>query len=228
MLFRSPYRLQHPYNIYHSVAKYIVGIPNQTLNFYDKSRSEVNQDWKGGTHHKNIYTYDFVVDIDAPSHDYMDIALESAKKLHKFYMYHGIPHEIRFTGMGFHFIVPDCGGWTKDYSPDLLNSLYRQFTQLAILLHNNISEMIDLKIYDSRRVVKCPYTLSIYDDKAYLCWTFMTTLELVDFDYNLMEIKKPLDFSKIIKSRGTFMFNQGCDSTKILDLKWQKGVFKLG
>lgn len=223
-----PYRLMYPYNIYHSVALYKEGIPNQTLNFCDKAKSEVNKFWKDGEHIANIKRFDFVVDIDSPSHEDFNLAHQSAICLHDFFMYHGIPHEIRFTGMGFHFIIPDMG-FTDDYSPSAKKNIYSEFVYVASLLHDNITEMIDLKIYDSRRVIKCPYSLSCYDEKDYfLCWPITSTEELKTFRLHRFKIENVMDFSKVIKARGTFIFNCGHDSRVLFDECWQRGVFNNG
>ena len=125
-----PYRLLYPYNIYYSVAKYKDdGIPNQDLNFTNKSKSYENLEWKNN-HHEKMTSYDFVIDIDAPSHDEFEEAKQTTLDLHKLFLFHNVPHEIRFTGMGFHFVIPQ-GDYPSKFNPTQEYTVYKDYIKIA-------------------------------------------------------------------------------------------------
>jgi len=180
-----PYRLNYPYNLYYSVAKYEKGIPNQDLNFINKSNSIENLEWKNN-HFESMNCYDFVIDVDAPSHKDIEEAKQTAIKLHRLFLFHNVPHEIRFSGMGFHFIIINNGTFIT--TPNHEYSVYKQYIKIAKYLYSTVSELIDLKIYDSRRVIKVPYSLSIYDEEIFICLPILSTDDLLLFslDENLL------------------------------------------
>jgi len=218
-----PLRKEYPYNIYHSVAKYEQGIPNQSLNFKIKSESQINKDWKDGQHIKEMVEYDLVIDIDALSHDDFNNARESAVLLHNKFMFLGVPHEIRFTGMGFHFVCPTTDLMTE-YIFDTVfgehgdKSIFKACAKIGKYLYNNVSEMIDLKIYDSRRVIKCPYSLSIYDEKdAYICLPILSSDELKTSTLNSFKVTTSKSFTSV-RGRGTKIFNEGSSIRPLLEL----------
>ena len=80
------------------------------------------------------------------------------------------------------------------------------------------SDLIDTKIYDSRRLCKLAYSLSVYDNKLYVCYPINMYYDLVNFKLDDYDIN---NFDKPIQSRGIRTFNSK-GNTKHLDA-WVNG-----
>lgn len=188
---------QIPYSIYYSLAKYKNGIPNQSLKLKERDNSQWMQN-----HYEHMESFDFVIDIDSDGR--IDLAVESAilliDAIKKTYTY-----EIRFSGRGFHIFIDLQIGFIP-FNPNVENNVYQYHHQIAKMYHDTITEMIDTDIYDSRRVIKVPFSLAVYpeDDNLYVC-TPITYDELKTFklsDYILTEqnmdawIKKAGEYSR--------------------------------
>lgn len=197
------------YNFYYSLAKYINGIPNQPWRLKDRDNSSWNR-----SYYKHIEEMDFVIDIDA-SKEIIDIAYEDAMSIHEFFNLHKVPHEIRFSGRGFHIIIP------FKFFQHLNMSFYFMHKQgsyvdlylvIAEYLEKNYSELVDLTIYDFRRVLKIPYSLAVYpgDQDSYICYPLDQEDLKIPFkieNFTLTE-ENFKDLTKIIKYRGTYLFNE--------------------
>lgn len=151
-----------PYNLYYSLARFKEGIPKRQplLNQKDENCGEL---WKGECW-KHMEAYDFVVDIDSPSHDDFYMIREGAVSLAKWLKHTKVPFQLRFSGMGFHFVVPyeyfEHLGFS--FEPFTENNIYVVFRKIAEQLKDMFSDFIDLKIYEHRRVLKIPYSLAVY------------------------------------------------------------------
>lgn len=204
------------YNIYSTLATYKDGIPLLDHNsIFDKKLR--NKEWKE-THYKNMVSYDFLLDIDSDSHKNMDYALDSAKEIKRALDLAGCPHELRFSGMGFHFVIPFYYfiDLNLPFDPNTLKNIYNLYKNLAISLHKDYSEMIDLTIYDSRRVVKVPYSLAIYKDDAYVCLPIKSYVEFNNFSLENMHFKK-FDPQLDIRGRDSYIFNHEGKINKLLN-----------
>jgi len=192
-----------PYQLYYSLAKYRDGIPKFTMNLSKRN----TEDWKNN-HYKDMVSYDFLIDIDAKSFDNIYMALETAKEIKKLFDSYSLIYELRFSGRGFHFIIRnDLACQNINYSMDINadNTIYLFYSQFAKFLNIIYSDMVDYRIYDSRRVVKCPYTLANYEDKITLCYPFLSDDEFQCFNLDDADLKY---FARNkIKNRGTFLFN---------------------
>lgn len=179
------------FNFYYSIAKYKNGIP------YGVDR----EDWKKN-HHKEMIGYDFFVDIDAGTHEDIDFALESAELLKKLYDKFSVPYDIRYSGKGFHFIIPHNKIDYNIFEPYTEGNIYENFRVMAKRLQKLISEQIDAKIYDSRRICKIPYSLAIYEDDYFMCCPLQ---DLQGFNHNNYKVQ---NVSKLVlRNRGIFMQN---------------------
>lgn len=195
---------QLPYNFYYSIAKYKNGIPNQTLNFKERDNSEWNKNY-----YKEIISYDYFIDIDAPEFNDMQMAYESACNVKHLFDKLNVPYELRYSGLGFHFII------SYKYLPQDLtlnpneeNNLYQCLSKLNKCMFNECSEMIDKNIYDSRRVCKIPYSLALYKNDAFVCIPILNNAEFENFKViNYRAINYPFE----IKNRGTKIFNENGD-----------------
>ena len=198
------------YNMYYSLAKFKTGIPDQPIRLKQRN----NEPWNS-TYYNYITEYDFVLDIDADTFKNVKYAHQDAINIHEFFNSIKVPHEVRFSGKGFHFIIPHSYFLPQDltFNPYLIKKCWTElYLDLAKLLEHKFTEFIDLSIYDLRRVLKIPYSLAVYPEteKMFICWPFHSTEELENFSmdkYTLTEhnIHK---LTKIIKKRGTFLFNK--------------------
>jgi hypothetical protein len=177
-----------PYNLYYSLARYTNGIPNQTFNLAERDNSE----WTNGEHIKFMDAYDFLIDIDAGDIEDLDMAFESTKEIVDFFNKNNVPFELRFSGKGFHIIVPYIY-FSKEkikkecYTPASFNpkeeiNFYSVYRRIAKALSNRFTEMIDLGIYDSRRLCKIPFSLALYEKEIYVCYPFDNLGRFYAFD----------------------------------------------
>lgn len=154
------------WNLYYSMARYNKGIPYQKFNLADRD----NSGWKKN-HWKEMVSNDFLIDIDATHHGEMDYAKDSAVRLANLFNENNIPHDIRFSGCGFHLVVP-YEYFKEDglsFDPLAETNVYNHYSLIAKKLNIEVSEMIDYKINDSRRLCKLPYSLALYKAGLYVC-----------------------------------------------------------
>jgi len=196
--------IESVYNLYYSLAWYQGGVDKLGANLRERDTS----DWVRN-HWKKMEGYDFLIDIDAPSHSQLMYAHESAKAIKSRLDSAKVPYEVRFSGCGFHFIIPAYffENVARHYNPDEADSIYDFYTSISNLLYENISELVDWNICDSRRIVKVPYSLAFYEEVVYVCYPFKNNEEFENF-----KLTDALPHKwKNIRDRGTFMFNGlGC------------------
>lgn len=192
-----------PYNFYYSMAKYKNGLPNQILNFVTRDNSE----WKK-SHYEEMVGYDYLIDIDAPDSNDMQFAYDSALNIKNLFDKLNVPYELRFSGLGFHFII------NYKYLPQDLtlnpheeNNLYQFLSNLTKLIFKECSEMIDKNLYDSRRLCKIPYSLALYKNDAFVCSPFLNDVEFDNFKLERYNINMYYSSFKVEK-RGTHLFNK--------------------
>lgn len=155
-----------PFNFYYSLAKYRNGIPNQTFNLSLRD----NEEW-AKMHHKEMIAYDFLIDVDSGTHEDIDYAHDTARRIIDYFDKLTVPYELRFSGMGFHIVIPYAYFHSSllTFNPQDDNNIYQLYSRIAKMLKAKFSDMLDTGIYDSRRVCKIPYSLALYDDKVYMC-----------------------------------------------------------
>lgn len=186
----------YPYNYYKSVATYQQGIPYQTMNL-----SQRNNDAWIHNHHQEIIEYPFIIDIDSPTHEDLSFAKEATRTLTKQMHKQKQTFTVTFSGCGFHITTPSPA--PPNFDPSQNENVYQWHQDLAQDLKETITELIDTSIYDSRRVIKIPYTLSQYEDATYICWP-LTPEELTAFkleDYELETFTQTQKYLNI-KNRG--------------------------
>jgi len=159
--------IERQVNMYYSLGKYRRGVPYRVPNNPEKD-FEITDDWKKN-HWREMISYDFFIDIDAKKDEEFKWSLMSAKIIKQEMDNKSYTYEMRFSGRGFHFVIP-----YDNFKSDLgfepfTNNIYRWYYALAKHLQEEYSEMIDLRVYDARRVVKVPYSLSFYDDGVFVC-----------------------------------------------------------
>ena len=203
------FKKETPYCFYYSMAKFKSGVPNQNLNFAKRN----NLDWNENCY-KEIISYDCLIDIDAPDFDDLQFAYESAIDLKKVFNSLNVPYELRFSGMGFHFIIPyKYLPQNLTLNPHKENNLYQFLTIFVKKLYDKYTELIDMGIYDSRRVCKIPYSLALYENDAFVCTPFLNDEEFNKFRlYDYRPVNYPFD----IKQRGTKIFNENGNLSLLL------------
>lgn len=205
------FRLHRFYNFFYSLAKYKDGIPNQTMNF--KKRD--NSGWKK-IHHQQMMEYDFLLDIDCDDHNDIDFIIENVRDIKVLLDRLNVPYQLRFSGLGFHFIFPykfTFKDSNLSFNRKDDNNIYRFYRAMAKKFYDKFSELIDLSIYDSRRICKLPYSLSLYKKRTYVCYPFENNDEFKTFrlsDYELC------NFTDHIRDRGIFTFNRNGNINKLL------------
>lgn len=153
------------YNMYYSLAKYKNGIPLQDLS---KLSERDNVEWNNN-HWNEMESYDFVLDIDTPTHNDIKFAVDSMESIKKFFDSCNCPYQLFFSGKGFHFRTEYKYFDSKyHFNPNEEGSVYQLYTKIALRLRDKFSELIDYSIYDSRRVIKLPFSLAIYENGVYV------------------------------------------------------------
>lgn len=157
-----------PMQWYYSLAHYSTGLPfkNFLIPKEQKTHWVIN-------HWKQIISYDFCIDVDAPSFNFKEQAFKDAQRIAYDLSEWASYIEIRDSGKGYHIIVPyRC--FTKalkscSFDPYKENNIYSELKKIALYYYRIFSEMVDTSIYDSRRIVKIPGTLAIYEDRIVEC-----------------------------------------------------------
>lgn len=157
------------FNLYSSVGWYM----KPSLSWIgDPDRKEKQLTFKKEGESK-MMGYDFVVDIDCDSEKELRFVMESAKKVFVYFIKVGCPFTLKYSGLGVHFVVPyeffKNAGIDKSFVSTDFDNIYKFYYRLAYFLQQNISEMVDATIYDSRRILKLYGSLAIYDEQIYLC-----------------------------------------------------------
>lgn len=203
------------YNFYYSLARYTNGIPNQESSLKMRDNSEWTK-----THFEQMESYDFLIDIDSGSFEELPFAYESAFSIKRKLDEWQLPYELRFSGKGFHFIVPyGCFDGTP-LNPSTKSNIYKLYFDIAKWLYNNISEMVDCSIYDSRRVCKIPYSLAVYEEGTYVCYP-LTEKEFTDFE--LSKMRPDMMETTFFRGRGSIKYNVDGSANKLI-----KEVFSNG
>ena len=195
---------KRPYNIYYSLAKYKQGIPYQVLN-HDK-RKELNKEWNEVEHWKNIDTFDFLIDFDGEDWKHAEQLKPDVLKVSE--LLKDVPHSIRFSGCGFHIIVP--GQYMPQglsYDPELETSYFTLLHDLLTALQRNYCGYIDLACTDSRRVVKIPYSLACYEEGAYVCYPYFKHSEISEILIPQFTTSWILSSTASIRNRGVPVLN---------------------
>jgi len=182
------------WNLYYSMAIYKDGIPKVPFGKFKRDFGN----WKHD-HWKDMEGYDYLIDIDADSHKDITKAQRSALIVAKRFQDTNVPFDIRFSGCGFHIIVPYSHFKKGKYSfdPTSDRSIYKIYSLIGKKLNEELSYMIDFSLNDSRRLCKIPYSLALYSrDHIYVC-TPLTVKELKKFTLDYVKPKAVLERLKL-------------------------------
>ena len=211
------------YNFYSSVARYYSGLPN--VPYRREERESFKPHWINN-HWKEINGYDLFIDIDGSFEDWAE-TINSTKLVINFLDQHEIPYYLKYSGKGFHFICPYSAlrltipEYYRSFNPADEHNIYALFGMIARWMYNNVTELVDTGIYDSRRISKLPYTWAIYNhEEAYLCHLLSDSQKekISTFDYR--EFHFDINHHKFLdwKNHKPTLFN----SSRLQDPKNQK------
>ena len=141
-----------------------------------------------------IGTVEWWIDIDASSHNDIYKAQYQAIECYRDLQAIGYDPYVQFSGMGFHIMVTpfiiDFEDWEligRFNKGNIWNLIKRKMKA-----YKRDYSLIDMAIYDDRRLIKCPFTVVRYEDEHYMCWP-LTKQELYDFkleNYSLKNIDR--------------------------------------
>lgn len=203
-----------PMNVYYSLAKYKEGLPvmSPVLHFRKK---DIEQ-WRDKMN-SMIVSYDCLIDIDSPDHAHMGYAKETAGDITRLLNKFKVPYYLRFSGMGYHIVIPYDAFYHLDIhmnpEEDVDRSVYTLFNTITDRLNDKFSEMVDTGLHDSRRILKVPYTLSMYADGCFVCWPFNSRSEFLEKSWKDFLVDRRGNFAgeeKIFR-RGQKLFNPNWD-----------------
>lgn len=168
MIKRTAY-FKFPINIYYSVGEYRNGIPKSDKQ-YNSVVPELEEFKKEPWKHQT--KYDFVIDIDAHGEeDEFELAKIQTIRIRDHFKRKKIPHEVRFTGNGYHIVIKYEDYQTArefSFNPNDERNIYREYAEYAKFLKQNNS-LVDISIYDHRRVIKLPFSVVCNQDEDYVC-----------------------------------------------------------
>lgn len=192
-------------NIYHSVA-YLENMP--MFSFAPPLRKK-----QGMEFNKNfdsyVRGYDFVVDIDYKG-DFKK-TYDEAKEVIILFEELKLPYYIKFSGNGFHIVIPHKFIPLSNNS-GILDTFSDTGTRMKELLDSSLmdadvydsnGELLRTGIYDKRRVIKASYSLDVTTGR--LCIP-ITLSEFNNFNYGLVNPEKFL--SNNIMNRGLLINNE--------------------
>lgn len=197
--------INKPYNIYCSVALF-ENFP--VFSFAPNIRSGQQDAFFHGVGFDLCFKgYDFVLDLDSKTD--LSIAYADAKKVKIVFDEFKLKYSVKFSGkQGFHFVIKD-----KDFFPDTLTTKEKvslaEMVAKGLKIVENISS-IDLSIYQSTRILKCPYSLEGFNvalplsDEQFNAWTIESMR--IDEVYNKV----------VLKERG-LLERSGGDSKEFID-----------
>ena len=183
-------------NMYYSLATYKDGVP----------RKEIGQPfditWKERAWN-DIISFDMLIDIDAPTHKEFNEAKKQAISLMFLLDEFNVAYHLRFSGCGFHFIIPGSALPQKSFNPYDDNSIYKFILDLEKKLEYRY-EYIDTNLNDSRRITKLPYSVAHYGDALFICLPIMERETLINCKLEDFYLSKWKD--EILR-RGDYLFN---------------------
>lgn len=200
-----------PYNFYYSLARYKDGLPNQDMNMF--VRKEKNTEWLR-THERFMDRFDFLVDIDSPNHQKIKLAYNSMVLIHNYFNEMRFPHMVRFSGKGFHLVTPSTYFLPLPFDSGVGANIYNLYSKIARLLKKRFSDLVDTSIYESRRLCKLSYSLSIYKDNIFVCYPLNTEKEIENFS---PEDYRAENFGLPIFQHSHHIFNSNSTAIKLLD-----------
>lgn len=198
-----------PFSFFYSLATFRRGIPFYPV--HDLGKRDFSGFFKDIQ--KEIVAYDLLIDIDAPTRDDIMYAHEVMQQVHQELMYEGLPHEVIFSGKGFHIKVPFDVMFDGDYSVNKIvyqftsgdwSKLIDQYSLLSKRLHEEYGDLIDTSVYDLRRICKIPNTLAVYPDAVLVCAPLNDEPTLRNFnieDYYLDEWRSEIVSPKLHLSK---------------------------
>lgn len=199
---------QKPYNWYVSVAHFNTPPPKQSLAWDNRhNRLLAIREWEQNFPDKIDY-YNFIIDIDSPDHSEisMKACVDSTRAIRDYLIKEQLKFYIVFSGMGFHIYINDENQDRENYDGYKLPNIYQRHMSYAEHLKSEFSELVDTKIYDTRRVIKLPYSVAIYEDVMYFCRPLHSEFELdyfklenYIFDLDTCNYDKPYIYNLIRK-----------------------------
>ena len=167
------------WNFYNSLAVYKEGIPEQTFNMEKRDNKKWNKE-----HWKHIKHFDFLIDLDCDAHSEVTHVKPDVTAIST--LLNTIPHSIRYSGMGYHIIIP--GEYMPDitFDPEAKNNYFDFLRELLVALRRKYSDFVDTGCHDPRRVCKIPYSLALYEDDNYVCYPLRTLRELDKLPINYL------------------------------------------
>ena len=147
-------------NLYMSVAKYDM----------QSASIEIERNTWKDNHWQHIEEYDFIIDVDKKEEATFEAIQLSAEIVKEYLDIKGWRYLMKFSGRGFHFTIK-YSNFESDLSFDPFSdkSIYSWYRALADQIKEHCSDLIDTAIYDSRRVIKIPDSITYYPEGNYYC-----------------------------------------------------------
>lgn len=179
-------------DIYYSLAK-LKKIPVMSYNPQQRKEQMGELD----SAYEEIYSFDYGWDFDNVDKSVKGFnkAKKEVIKVMTFFDSYNIPYNIRFSGSGFHLVVPEIeGGFEHKNFPQMMGTLYNVAEKVKNILE---LETLDLSVYDIRRIWRLPFTINTKTGKVALP---LNKRQFKDYhweDYNVDNFKENQNMYKI-------------------------------
>jgi hypothetical protein len=195
-------------NLYYSLAKYEDGLPFMNLDVIE--RKPQVEEWKK-THYSQMTSFDFLIDIDARPLNNIYFALHDAKLIKRIFDRLAVPYSFRYSGSGFHIIIPGEAMPKLSLNPLDDSSIYKFQNEILELIDKKITGMVDLTTWDSRQLCKIPYTIAFLEEGNYLSYEFRDNESIKNFFIEDFDLSNSENFAKLPKDLGylePYIFNR--------------------
>lgn len=213
MNFKRYHFLEQEFNLYGSLGHF----PNLPMFSFNRVEKRKEQDVFNTEYQNYLSGYSFLLDVDAEDKQ-IGTALTSLRAILKHFQ--GISYYIILSGQkGFHIKVDyeDMPDEFKQMSiPDLCN-MFKKFAENFSLI-NNLPD-VDLKVYDTRRIAKCPYSVTY---PFYFIALPMDDNMVENFDLKEYSIKTQLNNIHNLRNRGLLKREGNPDKFRDLIRKYAK------
>lgn len=196
-------------NLYYSLAKYKDGVPFQPLDLKERN----TEAWKK-THYEHMTGFDLLIDLDARPINNIYYAWHDAREIKRLLDRFQVCHSLRFSGSGFHLLVPSEALPSLSFDPHDDENIYLWQNRLIAMIEKKISCMADSTTWDSRQLCKIPYSLAFMNDRIMLSYEFQDKEEFSRFrleDFQVIqdegEFVIPEMMPKNLGFRNPFFFN---------------------
>lgn len=172
------------YNMYYSIIKFKNLFP---FFKFGENRGIDIKNWISNKLITTIDKVDFFIDVDCKKESF-EGGKNTIIEIKKLFDEYTIQYQIVASGKGFHIIangeqfekIEHTIELESESKKDIMNIYYF----IAKYLKNNYSDLVDLAVYDLRRITKVPYSLVFYENETRVAIPFISWEEFFNYKFD--------------------------------------------